>query len=430
LYQIIRPFAKLTFLVNYRKIYLSNAEVIPWDKPTVFATNHPSAFLEPCLLACFLPKPLYFLVRGDIWENKFYNALMRGVHLIPVYRLRDGYSNLSKNYETFEICYHSLAKHQPILVFPEASTKQVKRLRPVKKGVAKICFGAMEATPGLDLYIVPAGINFTYADQVRSEVMIRFGEPIRMQDYWEQYQANPARTYVQIAQELDKRLRPHMVIIEREEDEDLAEKLLSLGRERSSGGRFPIFSTKDDRLKMEIAIVNWVNGLPEGEKVELQRQVDAYFKKLNVYKLSPQIRAAGQPTLLKKLILFSGFVPYLIGKIFFYPPIKLAFSVANKRVRQLEFYISVFAGVVIVITPIWFMLMLLLALLSGNWWVVLFVAIMPLLGYFSLVYKEENDRVEELRNFNDLPGFEKKEILRLRQSLLDRMHFLLEKNLT
>lgn len=32
-------------------------ENLDWEKPLILAANHPTAFIEPCILACWLPKP-------------------------------------------------------------------------------------------------------------------------------------------------------------------------------------------------------------------------------------------------------------------------------------------------------------------------------------------------------------------------------------
>ena len=147
LYAAVRPFAKLSFEIYFKKLNIENIERIPLDKPVFLAVNHPTAFIEPCVLACFVDKPLNFLIRGDIWGNSFYNKLMQGVNLIPIFRRRDGVENLLNNGDTFKYCYDALAKDKIILIMPEASTKEVKRLRPLAKGLARICICLLYTSP-------------------------------------------------------------------------------------------------------------------------------------------------------------------------------------------------------------------------------------------------------------------------------------------
>ena len=95
LYRLVRPLATLCFLVSYRKIYFSHSENIPKDKPVILAINHPTMFLEPCLLACFLDHSLHFLARGDVFSNAFYKKLLASLHILPIFRLKDGGYELS-----------------------------------------------------------------------------------------------------------------------------------------------------------------------------------------------------------------------------------------------------------------------------------------------------------------------------------------------
>ena len=90
LYYFIRPFAKLTFQMLYRNVRFSGMEHIPKGVPIIFATNHPSAFLEPCLMATWLPRSLSFIVRGDLFKTKFKRLLLASMHLVPMFRVKDG----------------------------------------------------------------------------------------------------------------------------------------------------------------------------------------------------------------------------------------------------------------------------------------------------------------------------------------------------
>ncbi|HKK79894.1 MAG TPA: 1-acyl-sn-glycerol-3-phosphate acyltransferase, partial [Phaeodactylibacter sp.] len=99
LYYFVRPIAKLGLWVLYRHIHLSHTENIPRDKPVILAANHPTAFIEPCVLACFLRRPLYFLVRGNLFKKPLYDFLLRSLHMLPIFRLKDGgYGKLKHNY--------------------------------------------------------------------------------------------------------------------------------------------------------------------------------------------------------------------------------------------------------------------------------------------------------------------------------------------
>ncbi|MBK8490844.1 MAG: 1-acyl-sn-glycerol-3-phosphate acyltransferase [Saprospirales bacterium] len=89
LYPITRPLAKIALSVFFRKLFLSGMENVDWNKPVILAANHPSAFIEPCILACWLPKPLHFMVRGDLFLKPVSNWVLRDLNMIPMFRMSD-----------------------------------------------------------------------------------------------------------------------------------------------------------------------------------------------------------------------------------------------------------------------------------------------------------------------------------------------------
>ena len=133
-------------------------EKIPLDKPLLLSCNHPMAFTEACLLACFLDRPLYFLVRGDVFNSKS-NWFLEKTHQIPIYRFRDGFSNMRRNASSFAWAHQALSDGKAILIFSEGNTKLQKKLSPLQKGLASLAFGAYEEKDVQGLVIVPIGIN-------------------------------------------------------------------------------------------------------------------------------------------------------------------------------------------------------------------------------------------------------------------------------
>jgi len=151
LYFFVRPIARIGLSVFYRHIYFSHPERIPKDKPVILACNHPTAFIEPCLLACFLDRSLYFLVRGNLFKKPIYDLLLRSLHMLPIFRLKDGgYGKLKSNYQTFQAVFQALEQNRTVMILAEGSTKQCKRLRPLQKGAARLALGALEASEHIE----------------------------------------------------------------------------------------------------------------------------------------------------------------------------------------------------------------------------------------------------------------------------------------
>ncbi len=51
IYVVFEPGLHWAFRLFFRKIYLNNTYGVPTDKPVLLAANHPTAFVDPLLLA-------------------------------------------------------------------------------------------------------------------------------------------------------------------------------------------------------------------------------------------------------------------------------------------------------------------------------------------------------------------------------------------
>jgi glycerol-3-phosphate O-acyltransferase / dihydroxyacetone phosphate acyltransferase len=420
LYPIVRPLAAVALKVFFRKIYLSNTENIPKDKPVIIAANHPTAFMEPCILACFLDRPLYFLVRGDIFVKSFYIKMLKSLNMLPVYRMKDrGYKYVRENYTTFDSCYDALSENKTIVILAEGRTIHEKRLRPLQKGTARLAFGALEKYPGIeDVYIVPTGVNYTYADRFRSEVMIDFGKAMRARDFWDKYQANQVEAITELTDDLRDRLQQSVIIIEQPQDEQLTEQLFMLRRSELSTPALPIIISTRARLEEEMEIAGEVGRMLVDEKEKLRHKVGAWFSRLKELGLEDRTvlrhEAAG---IRNALILAISFLPFLSGYVLNYLPLRLARFIADSRVSHIEFYSSVMLAVGLVFYLLYFLLLLTIALIWGNPWGIAVVLAMPFLGIVALWWRELFAKFRQSRKFNRLSPSIREDLLRQRMQV-------------
>ena len=232
LYYLVRPVARYVLRYYYRHIDLAGLEHIPRDAAVILASNHPTAFIEPCILACFQPRSLHFLARGDLYKNKLATRVLRALHILPVYRMQDGgYGKLTENYATFEACYDVLSRKKALMILAEGRCIHEKRLRPLMKGTARIALGALERDTTLpEVYIVPVGVNFVAAERVRTTVMIRCGRPLRASQYLKAYRENEATGLKTLTDELRTALSEHVLQLPTAADDALYEAHLQLVR--------------------------------------------------------------------------------------------------------------------------------------------------------------------------------------------------------
>lgn len=328
LYYLIRPLVRITLRIFFSKIYLHRLDRIPLDRPVLIASNHPSAFLEACLLATHFPKSLHFLVRGDIFINRFVVALLEQLHLTPIYRFVDGFKNLRSNDATFNACYDRLHNKEIIVVYAEGNTTQEKRLRPIQKGLARIAFGAMEKYPDMDLCVVPLGVNFTHPNDFRSEVFVETGEPIELKDYYRRYLEDNNKAVQELTQAVEQSMKPLVIHMENNEDLELAEKMWRISKALASPPFLPAVELTGDRFAKDKRISDRINEMAVEEKSSLNKSLDPASVK-------PGRSAEAR----------SFAIPALVGKVINYPPFMLALRLTQSKVKRIEFYASVLIGI-------------------------------------------------------------------------------------
>ncbi len=172
----------------YSDIMISGSEHIPEDKPVLFVGNHQNSFLDALHLVTNTRLFVHFLTRAEAFENPVMARFYRSLNMLPVYRVRDGFSSIQNNEAIFEQCFEKLKRGDAVLIFAEASHALQRRIRPLSKGFTRIAFGAEQKFDWqLDLQIVPVGVSYGAHRKSQTPVHINFGESIAVADYRDQF---------------------------------------------------------------------------------------------------------------------------------------------------------------------------------------------------------------------------------------------------
>jgi len=110
--------------------------------------------------------------------------LLRTVEALPLYRRIDAGEDVSKNKITFELCRELLKRGGSIALFPEGVSHNSPKMLPAKTGAARIALGAVSVNKGaepLGLRIVPVGLFYTNKTTFRSDALLHFGKPFRVE---------------------------------------------------------------------------------------------------------------------------------------------------------------------------------------------------------------------------------------------------------
>lgn len=181
-YRILYFNVKFLNRILFRSVIVHYHQPIPSKVPCLIIANHPNAFLDALLIAANVKQPVYFLARGDVF-NKYTNKILRFLHVIPVYRLREGKDNLGKNADTFDECQHLLSKGATLLIFGEGLCENNWDLRPMMKGAARIANRAWQLPETKSLIISTAGITYQHFDGLNKSVIIQFGKTFSQSDF-------------------------------------------------------------------------------------------------------------------------------------------------------------------------------------------------------------------------------------------------------
>ena len=164
----------------YKKIIVINAENIPKKGAVLFLANHQNALLDALLIATKNGRFSYFLTRASVFKSAIFGKILKSLLMLPVYRIRDGWQNLSKNNAIFDQSAQLLSEDKAIVIFPEGSHNIKRTVRPLSKGFTRIVFETFEQYPKTKLQLVPVGLNFIQAEKFGDSVSLYFGKPIRV----------------------------------------------------------------------------------------------------------------------------------------------------------------------------------------------------------------------------------------------------------
>jgi glycerol-3-phosphate O-acyltransferase/dihydroxyacetone phosphate acyltransferase len=385
---IVPPF---TFRVFFRRIFYSNLKKVPLEKPLLFVGNHQNSFMDGILVGSYLPQPIHFTMRADMFRKPFARFCLRELNVTPVYRIEEGLENVHKNLETFTEIYDILRKNGNFIMFSEGICIQEKRLHKLRKGTARLAFGAQEKY-GLDVNIIPVGINYTYPAKFRKEVMINFSDPFSITELKDAYKARPARALLTFNEKCEASLKKEVIIIEDPENDWLAEQLLTMERHNLVLPFFQWRFDTDDRRILEKTLADKINHLARsnGDEMEnLKGKVIEYTDKLRSVGLKDDNFARKLDWgFLRYFAIVTGFPLFLAGYITNLIPFIVPRTICDKLIRDLRFYSSVYISSGTVLYLIYFPVLLILAAVFAGWTGFLLGLLVPFLGYLVLFYQE------------------------------------------
>lgn len=364
-----------------RRVHTTGLDKVPRDKPLLLCSNHPNAFMDALLVATTVTQPTHFLVRSDVFRKKWQARALAFLNLIPIYRIQEGVENLQKNDETFRICNEHLKNGDTIIIFSEGLCIQERRLRKLKKGTARIAFGAEEAADfKMGLTVVPVGINYTSRPwKFRKSLFISFGEPFEVRQFEERFRNEKARAMTEFTNFLEQKMAEQLVVIpDKANDQliaDLEEMFLapwSVDQGRDPRNQKQTHETTKEIVKVVTAVSD---RLPE-QTASFRQKVRGYLEKVESLGLRDwllredtimNMRAVG---FFFDFLLLTLLLPFFVaGLLLNAVPFFVPFRIAKKIVRNMEWHASVNVTLGTFIGLFWYIILWITAALLFNWWI-------------------------------------------------------------
>ncbi len=213
----LRLITKIALHGYFNKITVEGKSNIPKDCPIILVANHQNALIDPLLLATHTTLNPYFLTRASVFKNPIAAKLLSWIRMLPVYRVRDGFSTIQQNQKTFDQTFEVLRDNGTIIIFAEGSHSLIRNLRPLSKGFTRMAFGLKEKYPEKEPVILPVALDYSAHRRSGSKVRITFDKPIPVD--------MPASKSGQLTKAVEIALQKLVVSIP---DQDYSEKLESL----------------------------------------------------------------------------------------------------------------------------------------------------------------------------------------------------------
>ncbi|KAI0821676.1 glycerol-3-phosphate-acyltransferase [Trametes gibbosa] len=194
-HRVIRRIASWAVVSFFTEIHVIGGENVPHDGPIIATATHHNMMLDPAVLSCAFPykRVLHYWAKASLFANPAMKYVLTSACNIPVDRKAQDKQLL------FRGTFRTLAAGEAVALFPEGTSYTEPHIMQVKDGAA---WAALEYTKWAkenpdkvkkgaeNVMIVPAAIVYTNKSKYRSQVIMEFGQPIKMDQFMEQFMSD------------------------------------------------------------------------------------------------------------------------------------------------------------------------------------------------------------------------------------------------
>jgi 1-acyl-sn-glycerol-3-phosphate acyltransferase len=382
--------ARNVYKLYYKRIELYGAKKIKHKEAIILAPNHQNALMDALALVTRLPFQTIFLARADIFKSKFIISVLTFLKILPIYRKRDGISSLGKNEEIFDQSSFILKnRYNPMCMFPEGNHGDKRRLRPLVKGIFRIAFQS-QAEHGTTPYtkIIPVGIDYSHYQKFQQTLLVQFGDPIQVSEFWEEYEENQAKAINSLRERLAKEMKKLMIDIQSEDYYDTIMGLRPFYRQKVKQMLNIPTDKLRDRFFADKELIKKIEASIQTDEPQVKK-LDETFKKYS--KLRDQLKFRDW-VFRKDSYSLAGNMLVLLSGILLAPVLLLGFlgnwphyifpPRFGKKIKDTQFQSTAIWGIAIVIQALYYILLLTLGILFlPYWWLAIVgIVLLPFIG--------------------------------------------------
>jgi 1-acyl-sn-glycerol-3-phosphate acyltransferase len=392
-YNIIRIHVRFVHRLFYNSFIVEGKENIPKEGAVIFAPNHQNALMDAIAIVCAVPQQVVFMARADIFYNPLVAKILRFFKILPVYRIRDGYSNLSKNEEHFNEVLDVLGANNPFCIMPEGLQSEKHRLMPLVKGIFRIALAAQHKNPQSKVWIVPVGIDYSDWESYKSDKILRFGKPIDASSFYHESLKNCPAAINDFKNRLTNNIKHLMINIESGEHYITVDKIRHILHNRLM---VKLAYKKDNSYNRYLAqkwFTDYCNRLHETNSEllfivgKLLDQFESELTNLNLHKIVfTYKRPSLQNTVLQLFVLIFASPVFTTGYLINILPVRLP-KIFISSIKDRQFHASYKYVLAVISFPLWYIVLyILVSFFIKNYLAsVLIIIILAITG--ELAYK-------------------------------------------
>jgi glycerol-3-phosphate O-acyltransferase/dihydroxyacetone phosphate acyltransferase len=436
MYSFLKILVQLSIRAYFRKVQVRGKEHIQEPGPYIFIANHPSAFMDPIVIASSIKPAIYFLAAGEYMGKGFkYWFMNKLLHMIPVYRPETMPDDTHKNEAVFDKCIEHLKSGRTILVFPEGASATEKKISPLKTGVARITRATELANDlNANVRIVPVGLNYSNPHKFRSDLLVNIGEPIQASDFFSMDKEAEKEEVRVLTNHLEDQLIKTVLHIENIEFEELLDKInqtYTRDLKKKLGVSYNNQNREFELNKLTISAISYFRKKDPQEYQNMTQSIDEYISELDKLGATDKEfrKVDAKPTLSQKFFIFWGSIPFIIGLIGNFIPYRISTYIQQKIGVKGSFKGSIILAVGMLVFLIWYVgATIAVWMLSPlSYFSLLVPVILYLTGLHALVFSNAYQHLvhrKKIRSYLSDHPMQMQKLSKMRQSLMERFEQL------